>query len=191
MSLDLPGFADPVADAQATFRAVLDAMGRPGRLHLVGEKVQPPAPLAGATAALLLTLADADTPLWLAPDLCTAHDWIVFHTGASITETPSDAAFGVANTLPDLSAFAAGSDETPETSATLIVQVAAFGTGQRLRLAGPGLRMPALLAVDGLPENFAAIWADNHALYPRGIDLVLVAGAALVALPRSLAVEAA
>jgi alpha-D-ribose 1-methylphosphonate 5-triphosphate synthase subunit PhnH len=190
MSLDLPGFADPVADAQATFRAVLDAMARPGRLHIVGDKVQPPAPLAGATAALLLTLVDAETPLWLAPDLAAARDWIVFHTGAPITGDAGRAAFAAATLLPDLASFSAGSDEAPEDSATLIIQVAGFGSGQRLRLAGPGLRGAATLDVAGLPANFAAVWADNHALYPRGIDLLLVAGPALVALPRSLSVEA-
>jgi len=190
MSLDLPGFADPVADAQQTFRAVLDAMARPGRLHRVGEKVQPPAPLAGATAALLLTLADAETPLWLAPDCAAARDWVLFHCGAPITDDPAAAAFAVATALPDFSAFSAGTDEAPEESATLIVQVAGFGSGQRLRLAGPGLRTPATLQVAGLPADFAARWADNHALSPRGIDLLLVAGPAVVALPRSVRVEA-
>jgi len=189
MSLDLPGFADPVADAQATFRAVLDAMARPGRLHRVGDRLQPPAPLMGATAALLLTLADADTPLWFAPDFCAARDWILFHTGAPLTDNPGDAAFAVAATLPDLSLLSAGTDEAPEASATVMLQVPGFGVGQRLRLSGPGLRVPETVQVAGLPADFAAIWAANHALYPRGIDLLLVAGPALLALPRSLTVE--
>jgi alpha-D-ribose 1-methylphosphonate 5-triphosphate synthase subunit PhnH len=190
MSLDLPGFADPVADAQATFRAVLDAMARPGRLHRVGDKLQPPAPLAGATAALLLTLVDADTPLWLAPAFAAARDWIVFHTGAPLTDDPARAAFAVADTLPDLSMLSAGTDEAPESSATLVVQIAGFDSGPRFRLAGPGLRTPATLRINGLPADFASAWTDNHALYPRGVDVLLVAGPTLVALPRSLAVEA-
>ena len=188
MSLDLPGFADPVADAQATFRAVLDAMARPGRLHLLGDKVQPP-PLSGATAALLLTLVDADTPLWLAPSFAAARDWIVFHTGAPLTDDPSRAAFVVADTLPDLSILSAGTDEAPETSATVILQIAGFGVGPSFRLSGPGLRVPHTLQINGLPADFATRWADNHALYPRGLDLILTAGPTLVALPRSVAVE--
>jgi len=190
MSLDLPGFADPVADAQAAFRAVLDAMAHPGRLHRLGDKVQPPPPLAAATAALLLTLVDAETPLWLAPAFAPARDWIVFHTGATLTDDADQAAFAVAADLPDFAKLSAGSDEAPENSATLIVQVAAIGSGANFRLSGPGLRAPTDLAVAGLPENFIARWARNHALYPRGIDLLLVAGTELVALPRSLTVEA-
>ena len=191
MSLDLPGFADPVADAQRSFRAVLDAMAHPGRPHRLGAAPHPPPPLAAATAALLLTLADADTRLWLAPEFAVAREWVAFHTGAPLRADPADAAFVVAGTLPDFSRLSAGSDEAPEDSATLIVQVAAIGEGRRFRLCGPGLRAPATLAVAGLPEGFADIWAGNRALYPRGLDLVLVAGAALVALPRSVAVEAA
>jgi alpha-D-ribose 1-methylphosphonate 5-triphosphate synthase subunit PhnH len=190
MSLDLPGFADPVADAQRSFRAALDAMAHPGQLHRLGGAPHPPPPLAAATAALLLTLADADTWLWLAPAFAAAREWVAFHTGAPLCADPADAAFVVADTLPDFSRLSAGSDEAPEDSATLIVQVAAIGEGRRFRLSGPGLRTPATLAVAGLPDGFAEIWAGNRALYPRGLDLLLVAGAALVALPRSVTVEA-
>ncbi len=190
-SIALPGFADPVGEAQTTFRAVLDAMSRPGRLHHVGEHLTAPAPLGSATAAVLLTLIDNETPLWLDGAAMPARDWLVFHCGAVIADMPAAAAFALALALPDLTALPAGSHEAPESSATLILQISALGTGKRYRLSGPGLREPALLAASGLPADFVAIWQQNHALYPRGVDIVLCAGTTLTALPRSVSIEEA
>jgi alpha-D-ribose 1-methylphosphonate 5-triphosphate synthase subunit PhnH len=187
----LPGFTDPVGEAQATFRAVLDAMARPGRLHRVGARLTAPAPLDQATAAVLLTLVDNETPLWLEPLVAPAGDWLAFHCGASIVDVPGHAAFALALSLPDLAALSAGSHEAPENSATLILQIGALGTGTRYRLSGPGLREPTLLATDGLPADFAAVWQRNHALYPRGVDIILCAGMTLTALPRSVSIEEA
>ena len=186
-----PGFADPVGDAQATFRAVLDATARPGRVHRAGEALQPPPPLDRATAAVLLTLADNETPLWLDAACAAASDWLAFHCGTPIVNDPANAAFAVALVLPDLATLPAGSHEVPEASATLLLQVRALGSGTVWRLSGPGLREPALLAIDGLPRDFERIWRDNHALFPRGIDLVLCAGDRLTALPRTVTVEEA
>jgi alpha-D-ribose 1-methylphosphonate 5-triphosphate synthase subunit PhnH len=184
MSPDLsPGFADPVGGAQACFRAVLDAMAHPGRILAVAG-VSAPAPLCEAAAAVLLTLVDHETPLWLDPQAEAARPWIAFHTGAPLTGT----AFAMALSLPDLAALPNGTDEMPETSATVILQVAALGSGREFQLAGPGLRQPTRLHVNGLPPDFVAIWQRNHALFPRGIDLILCAGDRLTALPRSVTV---
>jgi alpha-D-ribose 1-methylphosphonate 5-triphosphate synthase subunit PhnH len=186
MSSDLTaGFADPVAGAQACFRAVLDAMAQPGRVMSVAG-VSAPAPLCEAAAAVLLTLVDHETPLWLDPDAETARGWIAFHTGAPSSDDP---AFVLALTLPDLVALPAGTDEMPETSVTVILQVRALGSGRRFMLEGPGLRWPAELRVDGLPADFISIWQRNHALFPRGVDLILCAGSRLAALPRSVTVS--
>ncbi len=185
MSNDLsPGFADPVAGAQACFRAVLDAMARPGQVMTVSG-VAAPAPLCDAAAAVLLTLVDHETPLWLDPDAQAARSWIAFHTGAPVGE----AAFVMALSLPDLAALPNGTDEMPEASATVILQVAALGSGRRLLLEGPGLREPAVLQVDGLPAEFISVWRRNHAMFPRGVDLILCAGRSLAALPRSVSVS--
>jgi alpha-D-ribose 1-methylphosphonate 5-triphosphate synthase subunit PhnH len=186
MSIELPGFADPVHGAQTCFRAVLGALSRPGSLHLAGEGLRAPPPLAPATAAVLLTLVDADTPLWLAPEFAAACDWIAFHCGAAIVPLAGDAAFAVAPVMPDLATLNCGSDEIPEDGATLVLQVRGFDRGMRLTLAGPGLAAPATLLVDGLPDRFVAAWEANHALYPRGVDLILCAGNTLTALPRSV-----
>jgi len=190
-SLALPGFADPVSEAQATFRAVLDAMARPGQLHAAGDALTAPAPLDPATAAVLLTLVDNETPLWLDRDASAAGEWLAFHCGAVIVDAPDAAAFAVALSLPELALLPAGSDEAPEGSATLILQIKALGVGARYRLAGPGLREPAPLLADGLPAGFATAWQRNHALYPRGVDVILCAGTTLTALPRSISIEEA
>ncbi|HME24629.1 MAG TPA: phosphonate C-P lyase system protein PhnH [Acetobacteraceae bacterium] len=190
-TIALPGFADPVGEAQATFRAVLGAMARPGKMHRVGERLTAPAPLDPATASVLLTLVDNETKLWLDTHAAAARDWLAFHCGAAIIEALDEAAFAVALSLPDLAALPAGTHETPEDSATLILQIAALGTGTRYRLSGPGLREPTLLAADGLPAGFATAWQRNHALYPRGVDIILCAGVTLTALPHSVSIEEA
>lgn len=187
--LALPGFADPVGGAQAAFRALLDAMARPGTLHDVAEliaELTPPAPLGPAAAAVLLTLVDADTPLWLDGACMAARAWLVFHCGAPLTDDPAASAFAAAVGMKPLGLFNTGSDAAPEDSTTLIVQLPALGTGRAYRVSGPGLRAPAPLRAAGLPADFPAQWATNHALYPRGIDLVLCAGARFCCLPRSV-----
>jgi alpha-D-ribose 1-methylphosphonate 5-triphosphate synthase subunit PhnH len=155
----------------------------------VSAPAAPPPPLHRATAAVLLTLLDADTPLWLDDAALAVRDWIAFHAGAP-SASRTGAAFGLAVSATSLAGFVAGSDEGPETSATLILQVAALGAGRALRLSGPGLAAPTTLRVDGLAADFVAEWAANHRLFPRGIDLVLCAGNHLAAFPRTLQIEA-
>lgn len=180
-----PGFADPVRDSQAVFRAVMDAMARPGRVHRVGGPLTPPAPLARATAAVLLTLVDGETPLWLDERAAAAWEWVSFHCGAPQAEAAA-AQFGVALGPVALEQFAIGSDEEPEGSATVILQVAGFGGGETLRLSGPGLAAKGALTVDGLPDGFRTFWRVNQRLFPRGIDVVLCAGDEMAALPRTV-----
>jgi alpha-D-ribose 1-methylphosphonate 5-triphosphate synthase subunit PhnH len=181
-----PGFADPVLDAQAAFRAVMEAMARPGTVRRLAAAPDAPPPLAPAAAAVLLALADADTPLWTdAPE--EARGWIAFHTGAPLLAAPEEAAFLLATgAMPPLARLRAGSDEAPQEGATLIAQVEALRPGAGWRLSGPGIAQAHRLAVAGLPADFPAQWAANAARFPRGVDLVLAAGDALAAFPRTL-----
>ncbi len=185
-----PGFADPVRDSQAVFRAVLDAVSRPGRIHAVSAPDAPPPPLDRATAAALLTLVDGDIPLWLDPAAAEARDWLAFHAGAQFAAADA-ARFAVALRPLDLGRLSSGTDEEPESSATLLLQVEALGEGTAYRLDGPGLATPAELCVRGLADDFPAVWRANGRLFPRGVDVILCAGDQLAALPRTVRMEAA
>lgn len=188
MSTLTPGFADPVLDAQATFRAVLEAMSRPGRIQRAGAGLRPPAPMMPAAAAVLLALADSGTTLW--QDAGTdAEAWLRFHCGAPFADAPGEAAFVLATGAPPaIAGLNPGTEEEPERGATLIVQVAALEEGAGWRLTGPGIEREHRLAVTGLPSDFVAAWARNRARFPRGVDVILCAGERLAALPRTVAI---
>ena len=195
---ELPaGFADKVLSAQSTFRSVMDAMARPGSVQRVAADVGTPTGLMRGAAAIALTLFDHDTTIWLDEPLSASSHvarWLRFHTSAPIATERRYATYALIGdplALPDLETFALGSEEYPDRSTTLVLQVAALGTGTRYRLSGPGLREPVLLKAAGLPANFAQVWQENHALYPRGVDIILCADTTLAALPRSVSIEEA
>ena len=187
-----PGLADPGHDAQRLFRAVLDAFAHPGRIASLPDPPAGPGTISPATAAYLLTLIDRDTPLWLAPefDLPAVRDFVRFHTGAPIVAGRSEAVFAVlAHDTASLDGFAIGTDPYPDRSATLVIEVPVLGAGAARRWHGPGIDGQAAVAVGGLGADFWQAWADNHALFPCGVDVVFAAGSQLLALPRSIAVE--
>jgi alpha-D-ribose 1-methylphosphonate 5-triphosphate synthase subunit PhnH len=187
-----PGFAEPVLDSQRTFRAVLEAMARPGTVCTLDRLPAAPAPLGSAAAAVCLALVDLDTPLWLDPAAAGASAYLRFHCGCPVVGAPGAAAFAlIAGTdrLPPLDRFAAGSQEYPDRSATLVLQVAGLVQGEGRRLTGPGIDGEARLRVDGLDDAFWPAWAENRARFPLGFDAVLAAGDRLAALPRTVRID--
>src|SRR5262250_2355981 len=127
---ELPaGFADKVLSAQSTFRAVMDAMARPCSVCRIRAAAGTPAPMMRGTAAIALTLFDHDTPVWLDGAMSATSEvakWLKFHTSAPVIADTSVAGFAVigdAKNLPPLDRFALGSNEYPDRSTTLILQV--------------------------------------------------------------------
>jgi alpha-D-ribose 1-methylphosphonate 5-triphosphate synthase subunit PhnH len=186
------GFADPVLDAQRSFRAVMQALARPGSIQtLAAAGFAPPAPLTAELAAVALTLADHDAPLWLDPVLAgvpAIAEFLHFHTGAAIVAEPSRAAFALAGDaalLPPLDVFALGTPEYPDRSTTLVIAVAGLASGQGLVLEGPGIQRQAMLAISGLPLGFADRLRANHRLAPRGVDCLFAAPGRIAGIPRS------
>ena len=192
---ELPaGFADKVLSAQTTFRSVMDAMARPGSVQRIAVAAGAPHPMMHGTAAIALTLFDHDTPVWLDPRMSGIPDvtkWLKFHTGAPVIADSSVCHFalvGEAEMLPALDRFAFGSNEYPDRSTTLILQVRSLTPGAGLRLVGPGVRGASEFDVALLPADFLAQWAANQASFPLGIDLILAAGPRLAALSRCISV---
>lgn len=187
------GFEDSVRDSQRVFRAVLDAMSHPGRIVVPPSPPEVPTGLHPATAAVCLTFLDFETSLWLADAKATdVRAWLAFHTGCSFAATAARASFALitdAVAMPPLDNFAWGSDEMPETSCTLILQVAGLATKPGKTLSGPGIDGSRTLAVSGLRDDFWTQRAAACSLFPRGIDIILIAGTALVALPRTTLAE--
>ena len=185
------GFADPVLAAQDVFRAVMDAMARPGTIHRLAAPARPPAPLSATAGAVALTLCDQDTPVWLDPRLAASPEvaaWIGFHCGAPIAHSPAEAHFALVSHPAELIAlenFAQGSQEYPDRSATLVFQLEALETGRRLALEGPGIEREASLAPHPLPRHFVEQWKQNRARFPRGVDLILAGPDAVACLPRT------
>ena len=192
MIAELPaGFTDKVLSAQSTFRLVMDAMAHPGSVYRIAAAVEAPRPLMRASAALALTLCDHDTPIWLdrpmseAPGLA---NWLKFHSGAPIVTDPSAASFALiadGGALPKLDSFSFGSAEYPDRSTTLILQVESLTQGQRYELCGPGINGTVVLRAAIEPKDLFGRLAVNAASFPRGIDVVLIAGGEIVAIPRT------
>jgi alpha-D-ribose 1-methylphosphonate 5-triphosphate synthase subunit PhnH len=114
--------------------------------------------------------------------------WLKFHSGAPVVEDSSICSFaliGNGSALPDLSSFALGTNEYPDRSTTLIIQVDSLKHGSSLELRGPGIDGVATLRALIEPKDLFARLAINETLFPRGVDVVLVSGDAIVAIPRT------
>lgn len=174
--------AVPVPDAfetrtNATFEALMWGLSRPGSVQ------QLPTPgMAGIAEALL------DRECRVFCDDTHLAD-VISGLGAARVALPlADHCFlSLASSLDQLAQVATGSALYPDSGAT-IVAGAGFGTGQRLRLTGPGIETVSEIALDGIAPSF---WALRAALcrYPAGFDLFLIDGARVIGLPRSTTIE--
>jgi len=185
------GFADRPREAAAAFRAALDAMARPARIR-EARGAAPPAGLSPGAGALLLCLADAETPVWLPERLRDGPvaQWLRFHTNAPAAPDRAAARFGLGDwtELAPPGGWPLGDPAYPDRSATLIVEVPALEGGAPLRLSGPGIGGTLDFAPD-LPADAAAVLRENARGFPLGLDFFFAAGARIAALPRSTRLE--
>jgi alpha-D-ribose 1-methylphosphonate 5-triphosphate synthase subunit PhnH len=189
---ELPsGLADKVMSAQSVFRSVMEAMARPGSVQPITPSVGTPSRMMRGTAAIALTLFDHDTPVWLDTAFSETSEvakWLKFHTGAPVVADPSICSFaliGDAAALPELMTFSVGTDAYPDRSTSIILQVASLTQGPSYELSGPGIDGVAAFKATVEPSGLFDHLAINASLFPRGIDVVMVADDVIVAIPRT------
>jgi alpha-D-ribose 1-methylphosphonate 5-triphosphate synthase subunit PhnH len=187
-------FADPAFESQAAFRAILRAIASPGAIESCGLGLAPPSPLSPAAAAAILTLADFETPLWIASSLAEGGEaaaYLKFHTGAPLAASPRDAAFALIDLERDrldLKSFAQGAPDYPDRSTTIVAETRSLARRRGMRISGPGVRGTADIEFGPAPADFLSQWEANRSMFPLGVDLILAHGSELAALPRSVRV---
>jgi alpha-D-ribose 1-methylphosphonate 5-triphosphate synthase subunit PhnH len=184
------------ADSQQVFRAVLEALARPGTAMAL-----PSGPLRRLAPAMVPVFALAD----LGTGVCVLEndiphssrpgetpDWAdAVATATSAPLWPAELARLVAALRPvtddEVRSFCRGTAEAPEDAALVSLAVTDVAGGdRRWRLSGPGIACTATLAPRGLPDSFVAARADAVGGYPAGIDVLLVTeDFRVVGLPRT------
>ncbi|RVU35156.1 phosphonate C-P lyase system protein PhnH [Hwanghaeella grinnelliae] len=186
-------FEDPVGDASRMFRAFLTAMSHPGRVVAAFGPGDYPEPLGTTGFGAALTLLDADTPVYLSPQIGTARTLanLRFHCGCPIVDEPAAASFAfmtmaeAETVLPKLSV---GTPDYPDRSATALILGGGFTNNDTVRLTGPGIYKYKTLGMNA-PQGFWTHLQCNADRYPLGFDTVFIAEGEIVGLPRSTRID--
>lgn len=178
MTTSLPALWHPVVQQQA-YRQIMHACSRPGEICRLQHD------------ALLLTLAtllDGATTLADPCGLVSGLDMARLET--SMVE-PERAQFVLARGDVDGPAFSPclGTLESPESGATVLLHVAALDQGVKLHLGGPGIVDTREIAVQGMNPAWLAARREWNSAFPMGVDMLLLAGRQLMALPRTTRIE--
>ena len=183
-------FDDPVMDAAHVFRTALKAMGEPGLAHelatIPGFTVLP-----GATSALLLCLADANTPVWISPrlDHPALRANLAFHCNCPTAAHRYAAALALLDgeEACDLRKFNVGEARRPDISCTLIVTLPDLAGGAPTRWRGQGILWERQVFLP-LAAEFWEERARRNA-FPLGLDMFFTAKSRLMGLPRTTRTE--
>ncbi|WP_136610668.1 phosphonate C-P lyase system protein PhnH [Sinomonas albida] len=187
-AIPAPGFSDATRDAQRAFRAILDALSHPTQRYPLNGPAHPPAALGSGLAAVALTVLDEDSTVWLggALDDREVAAWLDFHTGARrVGAASADFVFAAPASLPALGSLRLGTDEAPHLSTTAVLDVRGCQGMGSFTAEGPGINGSTTFNAPWADGRFAEQWRANTAVFPRGVDLLLVDADEISALPRT------
>lgn len=165
------------ATQQRAFRQILRAFSYPGRVCVLDSEAPSALPL------LLATLVDGGIRLADPHTLLNEDDRRRLGAASAL---PENAQFIVhpGSCSPDFHP-ALGSLEIPEQGATVILLATDLESGSCLRLAGPGIADETSITVKGVDPAWWDQRMEWNASFPLGVDLMLIAGRKVVALPRT------
>lgn len=190
---------------QLNFRAILEAMARPGTCQglLLGERaIESGARTEEAYIALLAALLDNSVTLSDPQALVSEDDLALLQ--ASITsidqadfimckgEFPAEFSANTSNAsqrlIPKL-----GTLPSPDLSATIVIRVHQLGYQQsdalNVQLSGPGINGQIQCSLDGLDTEWLAARQTWVSSFPLGVDMLLVDDKQVMALPRTTKLE--
>lgn len=177
---------DPVHDTRETFRALLDAMSRPGTVGQV--------PTGPADRAVVAALADHEVSFYTADERLAE---ALAAEGRYEPAPPASADIVHARGVPDwdVRELRRGSLRDPSDGATVIYRVESLAAGSdsepdrtAVGLTGPGVPGERIVTV-GLPPGELAALVEAQSTYPRGVDAVFAVGKRLLAVPRSASMD--
>jgi len=195
---------DEVFDSQATFRALLDSMSRPGKICQVPLRPyrSPPNGFCPPALTILKTLCDHRVSFSLGAANETT-EWIRYlEMNLAAPFQPIEKAdyvlFDGVGFDPGFAHLNRGSLEFPEKSATALIcvnrlleeQAETDGPVCGLVLAGPGVKGQARLSAEGFDPGYITGRQRTIRYFPMGVDLFLVDSNGKVAgIPRTSTVE--
>tara|TARA_A200000113_G_scaffold218249_1_gene225546 strand:- start:6914 stop:7450 length:537 start_codon:yes stop_codon:yes gene_type:complete len=175
--LTIPKRSETEIQSNQSFEAMLWALSYPGRVRNLPEPGE---------SMVIEALIDRECSVYTADPLLLPQ---ILQKGAEISDlNEADHAFlGVMKNLQALDHVLMGSDLYPDGGATLVARVT-IGSGQKLRLTGPGVFRHQDIYLNGLPDGF---WKKRCDImrYPIGFDLFLIDEARIIGVPRSTKVE--
>jgi alpha-D-ribose 1-methylphosphonate 5-triphosphate synthase subunit PhnH len=185
-------------DAQLTFRKVLDAMARPGKVVKMPDIALNPSTENKYPFAILFTLLDHEVSFKVLDPKNRENTeeisrYISSNTGSRESQLENAVFFliygGSSNGL--IKKMKRGTLEYPDASATLIYDVGRIGKGIRLTISGPGIRAEREIEIDGIEEEEIREIVTVNSEFPLGIDAIFSDRYGnIVCLPRSTRVRA-